>query len=196
MSIESIVSNDRCNCDKPSYVNTISSLIWIVCPCQIVFFLVNFLRLCRQKYRLVYLDDIQLRLIAVVSALFSLIFLIVILVQQTTHRFDEPLAFFETMHRHYSRLQIYTLSNDIEFIRQHIQTHIDVRLGLAYLSMIFVLILTLIGLLASSMIDMKILPKFDDNNYSRSSEKMSRMSNLVEHSISSEPMQFTRQTRV
>ena len=156
------VTDSRCRCARPSYVNIVYPLLVVHLICLLIFLLTNLLRLCRRR---VWFDDIQLRLLALVSALLSSISLIVLLIQHVVHRFTEPLEFFETMRRHYSQIQIYSFSNDLDLILQQFQPALDVRLGLSFICMIVVLVFTLIALAASSIVEIKLIDDEDEDYY-------------------------------
>ena len=152
------VLDPRCTCERPSYVSIVYPLLVAHLICLLIFLLGNLLRL----YRLIWFDDIQLRLLSLVSALLSSICLITLLIQHVLHRFAEPLEFFEAMRRHYSRIQIYSFSNDLNLILQQIQPALDVRLGPSFICMVVVLVFTSIGLVASSVVEIKLISTPDD----------------------------------
>ena len=151
-----------CQCEKATYVKIISTLIVIIFVSQLIFLLVNILRLYRQRYQWTCPDDIQLRLIALISALFSSIFSLIILIQHHLHRFIEPLEFLESMRRHYSQAQISSFANDLDFLIQQIQSSMDIHRGSSFYSMIFVFIFSLMTLLTSSMVEIKVKSSDDE----------------------------------
>ncbi|CAF3537976.1 unnamed protein product, partial [Rotaria sp. Silwood2] len=189
-----------------------------------VFIFVNILRLCRRYCIKHCLNDIQLRLISLISSLFSLLFLIIIIIQYNGNRLTEPLEFFEAMRRHYSRIQIYTFSKDLEIIIQQIENALNIRIGASYICILIALILTLVSFLTSITVEIKVsstssLTLNDDDDKKNDhwqnhkihapirpkpaeriipSERLVRSERFLspERFIPSEQIRFTRQTKV
>jgi hypothetical protein len=205
-----LTNNDlKCTCQHPSYVKIIHKLLISLIILQAVFLIVNFLRLCRHHCVKHCLNDIQLRLISLISSLFSSLFLIVIIIQYNGNRVYEPLEFFESMRRHYSRIQIYTFSKDLELIIQQIENALDIRLGASYICILVTLILTIISFLTSITVEIKLsstsssltLSNNDDdekkNNLDQNHNNHTEIqSEPEERFVPSEQIRFTRQTKV
>jgi hypothetical protein len=172
------------------------TLLIIIIILEILFFIVNILRLSHR--RCYCLNDIQLRLTAIISSLFSFVFLIIIIIQQNNNRLNEPLEFFQSMHRHYSRIQIYTFSNNLELILKRIEQDLDIRLGASFICIIIILILTLFSFLTSSTVEIKLLSTSFDEDEKRNSEQNHQLiyPPRTERFIPSEQIRFTRQTKV
>ena len=201
----SILQDGKCTCEQPSYINIIHKFLIILILLQIVFFFVNLLRICRFYCRKQCFNDIQLRLMSLVSSLFSLLFLIIIIIQHSSHRHFEALEFFEAMRRHYSRVQIYTFSKDLEVIVQHMENSFDIRMGASFFCILFVLIFTSIAFLTSISVEMKISSASSSLTFNDDDEKktdhFSHRENSIEampndRFIPSEHIRFTRQTKV
>lgn len=199
--------NGKCTCEPPSYLNVSHKFLIILIFLQIVFFLVNLLRIGRLYCRKQCFNDIQLRLMSLISSLFSLLFLIIIIIQQTSHRSYEALEFFDAMRRHYSHVQIYTFSKDLEVIVQHMQNSFDIRLGASFFSMLIILIFTSIALITSISVEMKMssasssLTFNDDDDNKKIDQYSSHRHSSIEVTpndrfIPSEHIRFTRQTKV
>ncbi len=140
---------------KLSYI-----LLIIILILQGLLIFSNLLRLCRRPYY--FYNDLQLRIISILSTLFSSIFLLIIIIEQNRNRLLEPFEFFQLMHRHYSRVQIYPFSNNLELVLKQIEQDLDVHLGASYICMICVLIFTGISFLTSSTVEIQIpQTKFD-----------------------------------
>ncbi|CAF1252146.1 unnamed protein product [Adineta steineri] len=200
----SVYLSEKCTCQKPSYINTTHTLVIIIMSIQILFFFVNFLRLYRY---IPCLNDLYLRLIAIISTLFSSIFLIIIIIQQNNNRLYEPLAYLETMREHYSTHQIYSFTHDLELIIKQITSNLDVHLGTSYICIILILILTIVSFFTSSTVEIKILSTFDDD------ERKNEQNNVLlpspptpplllpplppsERFVPYEQIRFSRQTKV
>ncbi|CAF3440217.1 unnamed protein product [Rotaria sp. Silwood1] len=146
----------KCTCQQPSYVKIIHKLLIFLIILEILFIFVNILRLCRRYCIKHCLNDIQLRLLSLISSLFSLIFLIIIIIQYNGNRLTEPLEFFEAMRRHYSRIQIYTFSKDLDIIIQQFENALNIRIGASYICISIILILTLVSFLTSITVEIKV----------------------------------------
>jgi hypothetical protein len=165
---------------------------------------VNILRLCRRYYLKHYLNDIQLRLLSLISSLFSLLFLIIIIIQYNTNRLKEPLEFFESMQSHYSRVQIYTFSKDLELIIEQIKKSLEISLGAPFICILIVLILTIISFLTSITIEIKISSTLNNNDDDEKkpyheqnhNNHQSLQTTTTERFVPSEQIRFTRQTKV
>ncbi|CAF3943187.1 unnamed protein product [Rotaria sordida] len=209
----------KCTCQQPSYVNIIHKLLILIIILEILFIFVNIFRLCRRHCMKHCLNDIQLRLISIISSLFSLLFLIIIIIQYNGNRLTEPLEFFESMRRHYSRIQIYTFSKDLEIIIQQIENALNIRIGASYICILIILILTLISFLTSITVEIKVSSTSsltDNNEYNekkndhfqnhkshipirpKPSERFILSERLVpsERFVPSEQIRYTRQTKV
>ena len=159
------------------------------------FLFANFLRLCRRPYY--FYNDLQFRIIAIVSSLFSFLFLLIIIIEQNRNRLLEPLEFFQSMHRHYSRVQIYVFSNHLEIILKQIEHDLDVRLGAAYICMVIVLIFTFISFFTSSTVEIQIPSNHDEDERQNGGMKRTYPPPpRTERFISSESNRFGRQTKV
>jgi hypothetical protein len=205
-----LTNNDlKCTCQQPSYAKIIHKLLIFLIILQILFIIVNILRLCRHYCIKHCLNDIQLRLISLISSLFSLVFLIIIILQYNGNRLNEPLEFFESMRRHYSRIQIYPFSKDLESIIKQIQGALDIRVGASFICILIILILTLISFLTSITVEIKIssissssLTYNDDNDekkiyrYQNHNNHISIEPTKLERFVPSEQIRFTRQTKV
>lgn len=144
-------------------------------------------------------------MITIISTLFSSVFLLIIIIQHNNNRFTEPLEFFYSMHRYYLHEQIYSFSNDLDLIIKQIEQSLDIRLGACYICIIFILILTLLSFLTSSIIEIKLSSTFDENE-KKPFEQNHRLilhppplpipKKRTEHFLPSEPIRFTRQTKV
>lgn len=207
-------SNDqKCTCQQPSYVKIIHKSLIFLILFQILFLLINTVRLSRQYCMKNCFNDIQLRLLSLISSLFSLLFLIIIIIQFNAHRLNEPLEFLESMRRHYSRVQIYTFSKDLEAFIQQIENSLDVRSGTSFISLVIVLILTLISLFTSVSVEIKILPPLpphdeehgkpspyqnhnNNHHYHHQQERTIIRPMTTERFIPSEHNRYTRQTKV
>jgi len=201
-------TNDiKCTCQQPSYVKIIHKLLIFLIILQILFVIVNILRLCRRYCKNNCLNDIQLRLLSLISSLLSLVFLIIIIVQYNENRLNEPLEFFESMRRHYSRIQIYTFSKDLESIIQQVENALDIRLGASFICILIILILTSISFLTSITVEIKLpstpsslTPNDDDEkkhyHYQNHNNHMVIESTTLERFVPSEQIRFTRQTKV
>ncbi|CAF3320589.1 unnamed protein product [Rotaria socialis] len=148
--------DNKCACQQPFYAKIIHKLLIILIILELLFIFVNTLRLCRRHCTKHCLNDIQLRLISLLSSIFSLLFLIIIIIQYNSNRLTEPLEFFESMRRHYSRIQIYTFSKDLEIIIQQFENALDFRMGASYVSIMIILFLTFISFLTSITVEIKI----------------------------------------
>lgn len=145
---------DRCQCEKPFYMKLSSRLLAIILILHSIFFFSNFLRLCRRQFY--FYKDLPLRIITIIINLFSCVFLLIILVEQNRNRLREPLEFFQSMHRHYSRIQIYPLANNLEFILKQLEQDFHVQLGPSYACLVVVFIMTNIALFASTFVEIKL----------------------------------------
>ena len=204
-------SNDKCACERPEYMSTAYTLLLATIMCHVAFLLVNTLRLARFYYHLSLIDDIPLRLAAIVATVFSSLFVVVILIQQHTYRDHEPLQFFEIMRAHYSRMQIYKFSNDLEFVVRQLQARLDVRFGASYTCLVLMLVLTVIAFGASSTVEIKLSPTVgqDDENDGEEEEEIASVderkqtprrspidAHMDDYFVPSEPVRFKRQTKV
>ena len=208
MSFNQLLSpNDqKCTCQQPSYVKIIHKSLIFLIFFQILFLLINTVRLTRQYCVKHCLNDIQLRLISLISSLFALLFLIIIIIQFNGHRLNEPLEFLESMRRHYSRVQIYTFSKDLEAIIQQIENALEVRSGTSFISLVIVLILTLISLFTSVTVEIKLPPPLPPNDDEHRKDSPYQNHNhhhrpiirplTTERFIPSEHNRYTRQTKV
>lgn len=202
--------NPKCTCQSPSYVKIINKLLLVLILLQILFFLWNILRLTRHNCSKYCLNDIQLRLLALISALFIFIFLLIIITQYNSNRLHEPLEFLESMRRHYSRIQIYAFSKDLEVIIEQIVNSLEIRHGASFICIIIVFLLTLIAFFASISVEIKIfsapssLPvnnEKDDNkklfHYGNHENHLPRpMITTTERFVPSEHIRYARQTKV
>lgn len=196
----------KCRCEQPDYLKIIHKFLISLILLQIVFFCVNALRLCRRHCSKHCLNDIQLRLISLISSLVSLLFLIIIIIQHTSHRRHEPLQFFEAMRQHYSRIQIYTFSKDLESILQQIEHALDVRMGGSFLCVLLNLVLTFTTFLTSITVEMKSSSASPSLTLNDEEEKRHYHSSSRPHTsidsvpsdrfVPSEQIRYARQTKV
>ena len=196
----------KCRCEQPDYLNIIHKFLISLILLQIVFFCVNALRLCRRHCSKHCLNDIQLRLISLISSLVCLLFLIVIIIQYTSHRRYEPLKFFDAMRQHYSRIQIYTFSKDLESILQQIEHALDVRMGGSFLCVLLNLVLTFITFLTSITVEMKsssaspsltLNDEEEKRHYHSSSRPQTSIDSMPsDRFVPSEQIRYARQTKV
>jgi hypothetical protein len=114
------------------------------------------------------------------------------------------------MRRHYSRIQIYTFSKDLELIIQQVENSLDIRIGASFKCILVILILTLISFLTSVTVEIKISPTsspsltFNDNDddekknhqYQNHNNHILIQPTTVERFVPSEQIRFTRQTKV
>ncbi|CAF1337483.1 unnamed protein product [Rotaria sordida] len=192
----SLTSLTKCSCQKPSYISIIHTLLILILILQILFIFINLLRLYYHYCQISFLNDIKFRLISMISTLISLLFLITIIIQHNTNRFNEPLEFFQSMYHHYLRIQIYKFSNDLDLIIKQLEHDLDISLGASYICIIFILILTFICFLISSIIEIKILSKFDEDENINEQNPILIQAPPIERFIPSEQIRFTRQTKV
>ncbi|CAF2209686.1 unnamed protein product [Rotaria magnacalcarata] len=193
---KSLFSLKKCTCQRPSYINITRILLNIILTIQILFIFVNLLRLYCHHCQTSSLSDIRFRIIAIVSTLFSTVFLILIIIQQNNNRRTEPLEFFHAMHHYYSRTQIYKFSNDLELIIKQIKQDLDINLGVSYICIMFTLVLTFICFLISSTVEINPRSKVDDDEKISEHNAVLMQAPAVERFIPFEHIQFTRQTRV
>lgn len=196
----------KCTCQQPSYLKIIHKSLICLILFQILFLLINTVRLSRRYCEQHCLNDIQLRLLSIISSLFSLLFLIIIIIQFSGNRLNEPLEFLESMRRHYSRVQIYTFSKDLEAIIQQIEHALEIRSGVSFISLVIILILTLISLFTSVTVEIKIPPitsnddpskknsLYQNHNHHRPVQPLTITS--TERYIPSEYNRYPRQTKV
>ncbi|CAF3453913.1 unnamed protein product [Rotaria sp. Silwood1] len=118
------------------------------------------------------------------------------LCHNNTNRFNEPLEFFQSMHRHYLRIQIYKFSNDLDLIIKQLEHDLDIRLGTSYICIIFILILTFICFLTSSTVEIKTASKFDEDEKINEQNPILTQAPPIERFVPSEQIRFTRQTKV
>lgn len=145
---------------------------------------------------------------SLLSSLFSLLFLVIIIVQYNGNRLKEPLEFFESMRRHYSRIQIYTFSKDLELIIQQIENALDIRIGASFICILITLILILLAFITSITVEIKIpsiqssltFNNDDDEKknyrYENHNNHISIEPAQIERFVPSEQIRYTRQTKV
>jgi hypothetical protein len=183
-------------------VKIIHKLLIFLIIVQIFFLFINILRLFRHYYLKKCFNDIQLRLLSLISSLFSLLFLIIIIIQYNGNRLYEPLEFLESMRRHYSRIQIYTFSKDLELIIQQIESALEMNLGASFICLVIMLILTIISLLTSISIEIKISPSsltFPEDEEKKNFHYQNHVPIqpiVSERFVPSEQIRFARQTKV
>ncbi|UJR08624.1 hypothetical protein I4U23_012883 [Adineta vaga] len=190
----SISSLDKCYCEKPSYIGTIHTLLILTIVLEILFFIVNILRL---NHYIPCLNDIQLRLTATVSILFSSLFLLVIIIQHRNYQSYESLIYFETMREHYSRRQIYPFAQDLEVIIKQILSNLEIQSGASFLFIVFVFIFTIISFFTSSTVEIKEQLKFDeDEKKTEQNHVLISTPATMDRFIPYEQIRFPRQTKV
>jgi energy-coupling factor transporter transmembrane protein EcfT len=101
------------------------------------------------------------------------------------------------MHRHYSRIQIYTFSNNLELILKQIEQDLDVNLGASYICVIFILIFMSISFLTSSTVEIEMLSSLEQIQNKPIEQKRTFIPTpRIERFVSSNETRFTRQTKV
>jgi hypothetical protein len=112
------------------------------------------------------------------------------------------------MRRHYSRIQIYTFSKDLEVIIQQIENTLDMQFGASFICILIILIFTMISLLTSITIEIKIspaspssLPFHEDEekknfHYQNHENHIPIQPIVSERFVPSEQIRFARQTKV
>ena len=174
-------------------MNLTSRLLIFILILHGVFSFSNFLRLFRRQYY--FYTDLPLRIITIIINLFSCLFLLIILLEQNRNRLREPLEFFQSMHRHYSRIQIYPLANNLEFILKQLEQDFHVQLGPSYVCLIVGFILTSIAFLASTLVEIKL-----PNELEPEIEQPRKIPSLslprIERFPPEEETRFGRQTKV
>lgn len=174
-----------------------SRLLILILILHGVFSFSNFLRLCRRQFY--FYTDLPLRIIAIIINLFSCLFILIILLEQNRNRLREPLEFFQSMHRHYSRIQIYPFTNNLEFILKQLEQDLHVHLGPSYICLIVVFILTSIAFLTSTSVEIK-LPNELEQEIKTSIEQHRKIPSLslprIERFPPEEETRFGRQTKV
>ena len=180
-------SSNKCICQRPLYTNTIRMFLILAIIFEILFFLGNFLRLHRY---IAFLNDLQLRIVAIVSALFSFLSLLIIIIQHKTYESYETLVYFETMRGYYSRRQIYPFAHDLEMIINRITSNLDIQSGSSFICMIVVFVLTIISFFTSSTVEVKFESSFNED------EKKDEEKASMERFIPYEQIRFPRQTKV
>ncbi|CAF0996670.1 unnamed protein product [Adineta ricciae] len=186
-SSHSNFSSNKCICQRPLYTNTIRTFLILAIAFEILLFLGNFLRLHRY---IPFLNDLQLRIVAIVSALFSFLSLLIIIIQHKTYESYETLVYFETMRGYYSRRQIYPFAHDLEVIINRITSNLDIQSGSSFICMIVVFVLTIISFFTSSTVEVKVESSFDED------EKKDEQKASMERFIPYEQIRFPRQTKV
>lgn len=169
------------------YINTIRTFLILAIIFEILFFLSNFLRLHRY---LPFLNDLQLRIAAIVSALFSFLSLLVIIIQHKTYESYETLVYFETMRGYYSLRHIYPFAHDLEVIISQITANLDIQSGSSFICMIVVFVLTIVSFFTSSTVEIKVESSVDED------EKKDEQKAAMEPFIPYEQIRFPRQTKV
>jgi len=135
---------------------------------------------------------------SILSTLFSSLFLLIIIIEQNRNRLIEPLEFFQSMHQHYSRIQIYPFSNNLELILKQIEQDFNVHSGASYICIIFVLIFTCISFFTSSTVEIK-LPSNCDHNQKHNGEQKRIITTpppRIKRFSPPHEIQFPRQTKV
>ena len=207
MANHNLHNDIKCTCQQPPYTKIIHRLLILLIVLEISFMFANVFRLTRHYGRKLCLNDIQLRLISLLSSLFSLLFLLIIIVQYNNNRRTEPLEYFEAMRRHYSRIQIYTFSKDLEMIIHQIEKALEIRIGASYICIHIILILTLLSFLTSITVEIKfpstLSLTFNSDNKEAKTDYYQNHHNHTETQLtplerfmSSEQIRFTRQTKV
>ncbi|CAF1339835.1 unnamed protein product [Adineta steineri] len=168
-----ILSNNdiKCSCQPPSYIKIIHKLLIFLIILEILFFIVNIIRITRYQCNIYCLNDSLFRLISLLSSLFSVLFLIIIIIQYNGNRSIESLEFFESMRQHYSHIQIYTFTKDLELIIQQIENSLDIHIGVSYVCILTVLILKIMSFLTSVTVEIKIVSTSSSSTFSEDDEK-------------------------
>ncbi|CAF2513432.1 unnamed protein product [Rotaria sp. Silwood2] len=190
------LSVKKCTCQKPSYISITHTLLILILILQVLFISVNLLRLYCHHCQTSSLNDVPFRLIGIILTLISLLFLIIIIIQQNSNRFIEPLEFFQSMHRHYLRTQIYKFSSDLHLIIKQLEHDLDIRFGISYICIIFVLIITFICFITSSTVEIKTVSKFDEDEKINEQNPILIEAPPIERFAPFEQTRFTRQTKV
>lgn len=163
---------------------------------HILFIFINLLRLYCHRCQMSSLSDIRFRLIAILSTLFSLLFLVLIIIQQNINLRQEPLEFFQAMYNHYLRTQIYKFSNDLDSIMKQMEQELDINFGASYICIVFVLIFTFICFLISLVVEIKSISKYNEDGKIDEDNSLVIQAPQIQRFIPFEQIQFTRQTRV
>jgi hypothetical protein len=106
------------------------------------------------------------------------------------------------MRRHYSRIQIYTFSKDLESIIQQIENSLDIHFGASFICVVIILILSIVSLLTSITIEIKNLPTtftFPEDEEKKNYHYQNHVPTppiVAERFIPSEQIRFARQTKV
>ncbi|UJR37593.1 hypothetical protein I4U23_030291 [Adineta vaga] len=195
-----INNNTKCTCQTPSYAKIIHTFLILLISLEIFFFSINILRLSRQQCNTFCFNDSLLRLFSLLSLLTSFIFLIIILIQFNSNRLVEPLYLFDSMRQHYSRIQIYTFTKDLELIIQQIENSLDIHIGASYICILIVLALIIISFFTSVTVEMKISSTSSTLSMNDEDEKRTNsiliQPTLSERFVPSEQIRFVRQTKV
>jgi hypothetical protein len=160
---------------------------------EALFLLANVLRLYGH---LPCLNDIQLRLVAIISTLLSSIFLLVIIIQHSSNRLHEPLIYFETMREHYSHRQIYPFTHDVDLIIERITSSLDVQSGASYICIVLIFIFTIVSFFTSSTVEIKAAVTFDDEEKKIEQDPVLIPSTMTDRFVPYEHIRFSRQTKV
>ncbi|CAF1654572.1 unnamed protein product, partial [Adineta ricciae] len=193
-------NNTKCTCQAPSYAKIIHTFLILLISLEFFFIFITSLRLTRQHCHTFCLNDSLLRLFSLLSLLSSIIFLIIILVQYNSNRLLEPLEFFDSMRQHYSRIQIYTFTKDLDLIIQQIENSLDIHIGASYVCILIVLVLIILSLFTSVTVEMKISSTSSSLTINDEEEKRPNLILIqptpAERFVPSEQIRFVRQTKV
>jgi hypothetical protein len=111
------------------------------------------------------------------------------------------------MRQHYSHIQIYTFSKDLELIIQQIEHAVDVHSGASYICILVVSILIIISFLTSVTVEIKSVSTSPSLTFNDEDEKKTYpyrnpnnhtliQTSSLERFVPSEQIRFTRQTKV
>ena len=188
---------NKCLCQRPFYMKFSSILLIFIIVLQGLFLFSNFLRFCRRQFYIY--KDLPLRILNIVINLFICLFLLIILIEQNRNRLREPLEFFQSMHQHYSRIQIYPFSNNLELIVKQVEQDFHVHFGLSYICLIVVFIATSIAFLTSTLVEIKLPSELEQETKKTFPLEPNRTSYplpRIKRFPPDDDTRFTRQTKV
>ncbi|CAF0934611.1 unnamed protein product [Didymodactylos carnosus] len=146
----------KCQCNSPNYISVSKVLLTLTIIFLSIGILINILRLWSMKQKLL-INDIQLRLLSIISSLFIILFSIIIITYQNSNKKYETLEFFDSLRRHYSRIQIYKFSNHLTTIIERFEQILDIKLGSSFMLVTFGLSFAFIAFLLSAVVEIKPL---------------------------------------
>lgn len=193
-SISSTSFSEKCLCQKPFYMKLSSILLIFIIVLQGLFLFSNFLRLCRRQFY--FYKDLPLRILNIVIHFFICLFLLIILIEQNRNRLREPLEFFQSMHRHYSRIQIYSFANNLELILKQLEQDFHVHFGPSYICLIIILIATSIAFITSTLVEIKLPSEFEQETKTTFPTNRNYPLPRIKRFPPDDDSQYPRQTKV